>query len=85
MLSATRSLGLWPAPLRNSALAKISQPVASDRDRILKRGVLPMHASNPSEISVSGIARLWRVELSLRAIWPPSRKRVASESALECR
>ena len=40
-----------PPGLRNSALARISHPVASDRDLMRIRGVLPIHPATPSTIS----------------------------------
>lgn len=41
-----------------SALARISHPVAAERDLILKRGVLPMQPSMPSGIATVGITGL---------------------------
>ena len=43
---ATRSLTLPPG-LRNSALARMSHPVASDNEGIRMRGVLPMREGRP--------------------------------------
>lgn len=39
------------ARLHTSALPKISHPVASDRDLILKSGVFPIHPSIPSTMA----------------------------------
>jgi hypothetical protein len=47
--SATRSLTLPPG-LRNSALARILQPVASERESMRTRGVLPMRAERPEQM-----------------------------------
>ena len=72
MLSATLSLGLPPPPFMNyrvladavefielgatSALANMSQPVASDNDLMRINGVSPIHPSIPSPIFDSGRA-----------------------------
>lgn len=54
MESATRSLGLLPAPFRNSALAKISQPVAALSACSLMSGVFPIRPATPSRMG-SGV------------------------------
>lgn len=54
MESATRSLGLLPAPFRNSALAKISQPVAALSAWSLMSGVFPIRPATPSRMG-SGV------------------------------
>ena len=56
-------MGLLPAPLRNSALARMSQPVASERDLSLKRGVLQMVDSMPT--GVEGVV----VVIDCRFVW----------------
>ena len=66
MCRATRSLGLLPAPLRNSALARMSQPVTSERDFILTRGVLPMVDSMP--MGMEGIV----AAIDCRFVWSSS-------------
>lgn len=68
MWSATRSLGLLPAPFRNSAFARISQPVASDKDFILNRGVQPIKDSIPTGIGAGMSA------MEFRLSWSSSRR-----------
>src|SRR5947209_6707907 len=69
MKSAARSL-TEPPGLRNSALPRIVQPVASEARRSFMRGVLPIVPTKPSRMSM--------VSLSVRAPLGGLRERLAA-------